>query len=109
MASFETLLIKVRSETPTSFFFVVSKVAFLIFGLLLPDAAARPPSWAFGAFSPFGRRLIPYFSSRLAICARRQDNHVVRSLTILESSPGCRALLQDAPRSRMPVAGIQVT
>jgi len=70
MASFETLLIKVRSETPTSFFFVVSKVAFLIFGLLLPDAAARPPSWAFGAFSPFGRLLIPYSPSRLAICTR---------------------------------------
>jgi hypothetical protein len=63
MASFETLLIKVRSETPTSFFFVVSKVAFLIFGLLLPDAPARPPpSWAFWVFSPFGRLLIPYYS-----------------------------------------------
>jgi hypothetical protein len=60
MASFETLLIKVRSETPTSFFFVVSKAAFLIFGLLLPEGAVRPPpSWAFWVFSPFGRRLIP--------------------------------------------------
>jgi hypothetical protein len=31
MASFETLLSRVRSETPISFFFVVSKVAFLGF------------------------------------------------------------------------------
>jgi hypothetical protein len=33
----------------------------LIFGLLLPEAAARPPpSCPFAAFSPFGRRLIPF-------------------------------------------------
>ena len=61
MASFETLLIKVRSETPTSFFFVVSNVAFLMFGLPVPDAPLRPPDGAlFAAFSPFGRRLIAY-------------------------------------------------
>ena len=61
MASFETLLIKVRSETPTSFFFVVSNCAFLMFGLLLPEAPpCRPDGALLAAFSPFGRRLIPY-------------------------------------------------
>jgi hypothetical protein len=60
MASFDTLLISVKSETPTSFFFVVSKAAFLMLGLLLPEAPARPPDCALlAALSPFGRRLIP--------------------------------------------------
>jgi hypothetical protein len=60
MASFDTLLMRVRSDTPTSFFFVVSNVAFLMLGLLLPDAPARPPDCALpAALSPFGRRLIP--------------------------------------------------
>src|SRR5579871_5471970 len=60
IASFDTLLIRVRSDTPTSFFFVVSKVAFLMLGLLLLDAPARPPDCALlAALSPFGRRLIP--------------------------------------------------
>lgn len=68
IASFETLLIKVRSETPTSFFLVVSNVAFLIFGL--PDGAARPPSCAFPPLSPFGRRLIPWRQSYISICQR---------------------------------------
>jgi hypothetical protein len=35
------LLIKVKSDTPTSFFFVVSKTAFLI-GPLLPPPLAAP-------------------------------------------------------------------
>jgi hypothetical protein len=60
IASFDTLLMRVRSDTPTSFFFVVSNAAFLILGLLLPDAPARPPDCALpAALSPFGRRLIP--------------------------------------------------
>jgi hypothetical protein len=68
IASLETLLIKVRSETPTSFFFVVSNVAFLMFGLLLPKAPALPPLvWAFAALSPFGRRLIPYAKCKRTI------------------------------------------
>ncbi len=58
MASFVTLLINVRSETPTSFFLVVSKAAFLMLGLELPDAAARPPP-GLAALSPFGLLLIP--------------------------------------------------
>ena len=67
MASFETLLIKVRSETPTSFFFVVSNVAFLMFGLLLPGAPpCRPDGALFAAFSPFGRRLIPYIRQNVS-------------------------------------------
>lgn len=60
MASLETLLIKVRSETPTSFFFVVSNVAFLILGLLLPPLRPAPDWPLLAAFSPFGRRLMPY-------------------------------------------------
>jgi hypothetical protein len=43
IASFETLLIRVRSETPTSFFLVVSKTAFFAncdFGCPPPAAAA---------------------------------------------------------------------
>lgn len=43
IASLETLLSKVRSETPTSFFFVVSNVAFLMFGLLAPPDRPPPP------------------------------------------------------------------
>lgn len=42
MASFETLLRRVRSETPISFFFVVSKVAF--FGLGAPEPPWPPPA-----------------------------------------------------------------
>lgn len=60
MASLDTLLIKVRSETPTSFFFVASNWALRIFGLLLPVAAAAAPlRGASAALSPFGRRLMP--------------------------------------------------
>ena len=44
MASFEILLIKVRSETPTSFFLLVSKKAFLTWGFPLP-----PEGWALPA------------------------------------------------------------
>jgi hypothetical protein len=67
MASFETLLINVRSETPTSFFLVVSNVAFLIFGLLLPEAPPRPlVGVSCAAFSPFGRRLIPYIEQTVS-------------------------------------------
>lgn len=42
MASFEILLISVRSETPTSFFLVLSNTAFLTWGSppLPPDAWA---------------------------------------------------------------------
>jgi hypothetical protein len=50
IASGVTLLIKVRSETPISFFFVVSNAAFLIFGFP-PDAAPLPPSCAFAVLS----------------------------------------------------------
>lgn len=45
MASFETLLRRVRSETPISFFLVVSKVAF--FGFAPP-----PPAWPPAATAP---------------------------------------------------------
>lgn len=65
MASFVTLLIRVRSETPTSFFLVVSNAAFLILGFELPDAAARPPP-GLAALSPFGLLLIPYDGTRVS-------------------------------------------
>ena len=49
MASFEILLSSVRSETPTSFFFVLSKTAFLTWGFppaleafALPASFLRP-------------------------------------------------------------------
>jgi hypothetical protein len=60
IASLETLLINVRSETPTSFFFVVSNVAFLIVGLLLPPARPPPPVCAFFVAFSFFRVVIPY-------------------------------------------------
>jgi hypothetical protein len=102
MASLETLLIKVRSDTPTSFFFVVSNVAFLMFGLLLPAAAARPPPCAFSVLSPFGRRLIPY--SRLKCQSFLYIDLrciAVGALTILDccSVAGSCWVLQDAPSS----------
>jgi hypothetical protein len=72
MASLVTLLIKVRSETPISFFFFASNVAFLILGLLLPEAPARADEGVLlGAFSPFGRRLIPYIRQIISDSANR--------------------------------------
>lgn len=50
----------------------------------------------------------PLLSSELAICSSWQGNRVMRLLTILNSSPGCRALLQDAPRTTMSVLGVQL-
>lgn len=46
MASFEILLISVRSETPTSFFLVVSKTAFFVNPAFGPPPAAclEPPA-----------------------------------------------------------------
>lgn len=54
MASLETLLSSVRSDTPTSFFLVVSKVAFLGFG-----ADDAPGCAALAALS-LARRVTPY-------------------------------------------------
>ena len=81
MASFVTLLIKVRSDTPTSFFFFASNVAFLIFGLLLPEAPPRPVEGPlFAAFSPFGRRLMPCVKEIVSDSAR-----ILRSMEVLPS------------------------
>lgn len=61
MASLETLLMRVRSETPTTFFFVVSKAAFFIF--VFADEPP-PPDAAAAALSPLGLRLIPYIGNK---------------------------------------------
>jgi hypothetical protein len=59
IASFDTLLSSVKSDTPTSFFFVVSNAAFLMPGFPALAAAARAPDGALPAALSFGRRLIP--------------------------------------------------
>lgn len=57
MASLETLLSSVRSETPISFFLVVSKVAFLGLELVAPWLR-EPPACAFWAAFFFPRFVI---------------------------------------------------
>lgn len=63
MASFDTLLSRVRSETPISFFLVVSNVAF--FGLAAAPSCARarvaPPDLS------LGRLLIPYDNAQATV------------------------------------------
>lgn len=64
MASFEILLIRVRSETPTSFFLVVSKTAFVANWALGAALAAGWPPTALRA----ARLVFPYTTHALAEC-----------------------------------------
>lgn len=76
MASLETLLSSVKSETPISFFLVTSNVAFFGLAELPPDAC-----WAFLAALSLGRREIP------CEAARRPSQYAVGCVYAINPSP----------------------
>src|SRR3569833_3395418 len=73
MASFETLLSSVRSDTPISFFLPVSYVAF--FGLAELEAAAAPPPLACLAPLSFVRRVATWAWSVLGCSTHTKNNN----------------------------------
>lgn len=102
MASFVTLLIRVRSDTPTSFFLVVSNAAFLMLGFELPDAAARPPP-GFAALSPFGLLLIPYRETAVSLRYFAMQIGTADSLPYWISPLACNVCFRMRPARWLPL------